>query len=192
MPEDGAAGGRASPVVSQASDEASAEGLRLAREAGDAYQRMVQYFLKNIAKGGCIREIDDYRIGVAVEAAEPLWMPCGENLALREPPTQANQHLEVVVTDRGDGRFIPELYVTATLDEHGKAIGSWHMPFLWHPTMYHYGANVTIPRSGTYRLRVSIARPLFSRHDKVNGRRYERPVVVDFGDLRLEAARESR
>ena len=60
------------------------------------------------------------------------------------------------------------------------------------PTMYHYGANVAIPRSGRYTLIVAIAAPTFARHDKVNGRRYERPVVVEFVDLHLATERESR
>ncbi len=173
------------------SDEASAEGLRLAREAGEAYQRMVAYFLREIADAGSTRDVGDYRIGVAVENAEPLWHACGSTLVLGAPPVTANQHLEVVVTDVADGRFIPELEVTATLLRgRGDPVGTWKLPFLWHPTMFHYGCNVAIPGSGTYALRVSIATPTFFRHDAVNGKRYAEPVVVEFTDLELSTGRE--
>lgn len=175
----------------QVSDEASAEGLRLAREAGEAYQRMVRYFIEKIAHCGRMQEAGDYRIGVAVEKAEPLWHPSGGKLVLAKPPLKANQHLEVVVTDAADGRFLPELDVTVTVLREGREIGSWDLPFLWHPTMYHYGRNVTIDGSGKHTLRVSIAPPTFHRHDEVNGKRYADPVVVEFADIDLEAARES-
>ena len=177
----------------RASDEASAEGLRLAREAGDAYQRMVRYFLEHIADNGATTTQGDYRIGIAVEKAEPLWRHCGGELTLDEPAKTANQHLEVIVTDAGDGRFIPELDIVATLfADDGSTVGAWDLPFLWHPTMFHYGRNVSIPRSGRYSVRLSIAMPTFARHDKVNGKRYEKPVLVEFADLRLEAGREAR
>jgi hypothetical protein len=175
------------------SDEASAEGLRLAEEAGKAYQRMVRYFIENIADDGRIEECGDYRVGVAVEKAEPLWRHRGGQLALQEPARTDNQHLEVIVTDRADGRFLPDLDVNLeVVADDGTSVGTWDLPFLWHPTMFHYGRNVSIPRSGRYTLKVSIARPAFARHDKVNGRRYENPVLVQFDRLNLAAGREAR
>lgn len=97
------------------SDEASAEGPRLADEAGKACERKVRYFIDNIAHAGRTAECGDYRVGIAIEKAEPLWYPCGDELALREPPKGANRHLEVIVTDRADGRFLPGLDVNVEL-----------------------------------------------------------------------------
>lgn len=174
----------------QVTDEASAEGLRLAREAGEAYQKMVHYFIEEIAHCGRVQDSGDFRVGVAVESAEPLWYPSGGQLVLGEPPVTANQHLEVVVTDAMDGRFVPQLAVAVTVLRQGREIGTWDLPFLWHPTMYHYGRNVTITGSGPHTLRVSIAAPTFHRHDKVNGRRYGEPVVVEFADIDLKTGRE--
>jgi hypothetical protein len=175
------------------SDEATREGLRLAREAGEAYQRMVSYFLENVADNGATMQVGDYRVGLALEGAEPLWYPQGDGLELAEPPQQANLHVEVVVTDKDDGRFIPELAVAVTLEaQDGSKVGTWDLPFLWHPTLYHYGRNVGIPHGGKYTVRVSIAAPTFSRHDKVNGRRYMEPVLAEFRDLEVRTKRESR
>jgi len=39
---------------------------------------------------------------------------------------------------------------------------------------------------------VNIAKPIFSRHDKVNGRRYTQPVVAEFRDLEVKTKREAR
>lgn len=131
----------------RASEEATREGLRLAREAGEAYQRSVSHFLEKVAENGATMQVGDYRVGVALEGAEPLWYPQGDGLELAEPPEQANLHLEVVVTDKDDGRFVPELDVAVTLQaEDGRKVGTWDLPFLWHPTMFHYGRNISRSR----------------------------------------------
>ncbi len=177
----------------RASEEATQEGLRLAREAGAAYQRMVSYFLEHVAENGSTRQVGDYRVGVAVEGAEPLWHLAGGDFALAEPPARSNLHVEVVVTDASDGRFIPELAVAVTfIDARGKEVGTWDLPFLWHPTMFHYGRNVAIPEAGKYTLRVDIAPPTFFRHDKANGKRYGTAVVAEFRDLEVKTQREAR
>lgn len=177
----------------RASEEATREGLRLAREAGEAYQRSVSHFLEKVAENGATMQVGDYRVGVALERAEPLWYPKGDGLELAERPEQANLHLEVVVTDKDDGRFVPELDVAVTLQaEDGRKVGTWDLPFLWHPTMFHYGRNISVPGGGKYHLRVNIAAPTFSRHDKVNGRRYTQPVLAEFRDLEVKTKRESR
>ncbi len=172
-------------------DEASRRGLELAREAGDAYHRMVEYFISEVATSGALQEADDYLVGVAVEEAEPLWHLLGGRLTLTEPAAGANAHLEVVVMDRADHRFVPGLMVQVVLSAaDGTAIGTYHLPMLWHPTMYHYGRSVHVPEDGEYRLAVSIEAPTFGRHDKVNGERYARPVTVTFDGIRIERGRK--
>src|SRR6266542_5903610 len=65
-----------------------------------------------------------------------------------------NAHIEVVVRDAADGRFIPGLTVYATLlDRAGTEIGTHQQPFLWHPWLYHYERNWRVPGDGTYTLR---------------------------------------
>jgi hypothetical protein len=174
----------------QTSDEATAMGLALARKAGEAYQEMLRYFVDHVAHCGRLVECGDYLVALAVEKSEPLWYPQGEQLELHEPPRRANQHLEVVVCDRADGRFIPALEVTVTLLKDGRETGTWDLPFLWHPTIYHYGRNVEVVTGGTHTARVSIARPGFPRHDKVNGRRYTQAVVLEVDGIDLQPARE--
>lgn len=175
----------------EVTDEASQQGLKLAKEAGDAYQRMVEYFVSNVATSGGKRRVGDYLVAVAAEEAEPLWHLLDGKLELKEPFQDANAHLEVVVADAADGRFIPELHVNVTLLKDGDEVGTYHLPFLWHPTMYHYGHSVHVPAAGTYTMRVAIAAPLFGRHDKTNGKRFGEPVAVDFDGIRIEPGRKT-
>lgn len=175
----------------QQTDEATQEGLRLARQAGDIYQQTVRYFIEHVAVSGAQQRAGDYQIAVAVEHAEPLYQLAGGELHLAEPFAAANAHLEVVVADGGDGRFVPGLHVIVTLlDDQHQEVGTYHLPFLWHPTMYHYGSNVHVPRAGQYTARVSIPAPAFPRHDKVNGKRYTAPVTVEFKDIHIEPGRK--
>jgi hypothetical protein len=85
-----------------------------------------------------------------------------------------------------DGRFIPGLTVYATLlDQNGNELGTHQQPFLWHPWLYHYGRNWQLPSDGPFTLRVRVDAPDFPRHDKINGKRFEQPVQVEFPDIRL-------
>jgi Fe2+ transport protein len=172
-------------------DEASRRGLDLAREAGDAYRRMVEYFITEVATSGALREADDYLVGVAVEEAEPLWHLLGGTLQLKAPPADANAHLEVVVMDRADHRFIPGLTIGVVLSRLGHEIGTYHLPMLWHPTMFHYGRSIHVPADGDYRMAVSIEAPTFGRHDKTNGERYASGVTVAFEPVRIERGRKT-
>jgi len=176
----------------EVTDEASQRGLELAKQAGDAYHRMVEYFVREVAHDGALQEVDDYLVGVAVEEAEPLWHLLGGKLTLTEPAEGANAHLEVVVMDRADHRFIPQLMVQVELSRQGgEQVGTYHLPLLWHPTMFHYGHSVHIPDDGTYTLTVHIEAPTFGRHDTTNGKRYEKPVSVTFEGIQMERGRKS-
>ena len=175
----------------QVTDEADARGLQLAKEAGDAYRRMVEHFVNDIATSGDIREVGDYLIGVATEQAEPLWHLLGGRLELKEPAPDLNAHLEVVVMDAADHRFIPELRVGVTLSRDGNELGTYHLPLLWHPTMFHYGRSVHVDNDADYRLTVSIEAPSFGRHDKTNGRRYADPVTATFDGIRIKPGRKT-
>jgi hypothetical protein len=175
----------------EVTDEASRRGLELAREEGDAYHRMVEYFINEVATSGALQEAGDYLVGVAVEEAEPLWHLMGGRLQLKEPPADANAHLEVVVMDRADHRFIPGLTVGVVLSRGEREIGTYHLPMLWHPTMFHYGFSVHVPADDDYTMAVSIEAPTFGRHDKTNGERYASGVTVTFDSIRIERGRKT-
>lgn len=173
----------------QPSDEATNRGLQLARQQGQAYQQALEYMSTQVAHGSK-KAAGEYIVGYAVEEAEGLYHFNYGQLEWEEP-RNANAHIEVAVCDAADGRFIPALTVYVTLiDANGREIGTHQQPFLWHPTLYHYGRNWQVPGDGDYRLRIRIEPPTFPRHDKTNGRRYTQPVEVEFSQVHIKAGRK--
>jgi len=168
------------------SEEGDRRGLELARGQGDAYRRTVEHMSRDIAQRGAIQLAGDYTIGYAVEKAEGMYRMRDGRLTWEEPDQGENLHVEVVVMDGADGRFLPGLEVTATMiDGGGREVGTHRQPFLWHPYLFHYGRNWALPAAGEYTLRVRVEAPGFPRHDKVNGRRYTEPAEVEFTGVRV-------
>lgn len=166
--------------------EATAEQLDLARAQGRAYGRALEYMTGTVAQDGREQRAGDYLVGYAVEKAEGMYAWVDGALVWRDPG-EANLHVEVAVRDAGDGRFVPGVRVLATLlDPQGTEVGTHEQPLLWHPMIYHYGRNWTVPSDGAYTLRVRIEPPTFMRHDEINGRRFVAPVEVEFRGVKVE------
>ena len=68
----------------------------------------------------------DYLIGYAVEDAEGLYHMRGNTLEWVEPQDE-NAHVEIVVRNAVDGRFVPNLTVYATLIDRAGTRGR-HAP----------------------------------------------------------------
>ncbi|MEZ5410028.1 MAG: iron transporter [Acidimicrobiales bacterium] len=168
-------------------DEASKRQLDAARRQGEAYGEAARLMMEEVAVDGGEQQAGDYLIGYAVEKAEGMHRWTGSGLEWVEPDDE-NLHLEVVVRDAADGRLVPGVRVEATLTApDGSELGPFDLPFLWHPMIDHYGRNVVVPGDGDYRLRVRVEPPTYSRHDKVNGRRFEAPVTAEFESVHVEA-----
>ncbi len=173
------------------SDEADTRQLDMARKEGDAYRHSLDYMANDVADSGAHKRAGDYVVAYAQERAEGMYRLAGEGVLEWTEPTDQNCHLEISVSDAGDGRFIPYLDIEAKLTaSDGRVIGPFTVPFLWHPGLYHYGRNIRVPGDGRYTLDVHIAPPDFMRHDKVNGRRYARSVDVRFTDVPINTGRE--
>lgn len=169
--------------------EATATQLDLARAQGEAYGRALKHMTDEVAADGGEQRAGDYLVGYAVEEAEGMYEWVDGGLVWREPG-EANLHVEVAVRDAGDGRFVPGLRVLATLvDPDGNDLGTHEQPLLWHPMIYHYGRNWTVPADGEYRLRVRIEPATFMRHDEVNGRRFVEAVDVEFEKVKVTRGR---
>lgn len=170
----------------QPSEEADERHLELAREEGEAYQRSLRHMIEDVAHTGAMSEEGDYVVGIAQEKAEGMYRLRDGDLEFVEPNAE-NCHLEVAVADAADGRFVPYLSVRATLTaDDGEEVGPAEMPFLWHPGLYHYGANLTVPGDGAYDVSVEVEPAAFGRHDRENGDRYGEPVEVVFEDVDVE------
>lgn len=178
-------------VTKTTSEEADQRHLTLAREEGEAYLRSFRHMAENVANSGDEQQAGDYVIGYAQEEAEGLYAPDEDgDLEWIEPQTE-NCHLAVAVGDAADGRFVPHLSVDATfVAPGGDEIGPVDLPFLWHPGLSHYGANVTVPGDGTYELRIRVDPASFHRHDEANGDRYADPVRVVFEDVDVKCGQQ--
>lgn len=183
---------RARRPPSRPSDEADRQQLRMAKREGKAYGTSLRYMVDEVADAGDTRRAGNYVVGFAQEKAEGMYhLHAPGHLMWMEPGKAENCHLEISVTDATDGRFIPYLDITALLvAADGTQVGPVKIPFVWHPGLYHYGKNLTVPGSGRYALHVRVEPPRFHRHDKVNGRRYADVVDVEFANVKIKTGRE--
>jgi hypothetical protein len=182
--------GDGTPPMDPNTSEATERQLQLAAEQGDAYRRALEYMTGTVAKGGGVTQAGDYLIGYAVEDAEGMYSFDGGELSWHNPEEE-NLHLEIAVCDAGDGRFVPTAAVTATLvTPSGVELGPYEQALVWHPMLYHYARNWTLPEDGDYTLRVHVEPPTFMRHDEINGRRFLDPVDVEFDGVKVERGAE--
>lgn len=172
------------------SDEGDRKGLELGRAQGDALTRTLRHMTDEIAHDGGEVQSGEYLIAYAVEEAEGMWVPAEGDLEWKEPEDE-NAHIEIAIRDAADGRLIPGLKVEATVvDGDGKEIGPHEMPLLWHPYLYHYGRNWTLPADGRYTLRVRFDPPTLARHDKKNGRRFLKGAEVIFENVTIRRGQD--
>jgi hypothetical protein len=167
------------------------EELRLAREQGEAVRRAFVYFAGKEGAEGLELSAGDYVVGCVVKPAEGLYCRRDSRLEWRTPEANENAHIDVSVRDGADGRFVSGLTVLATvIDGAGREIGTHRHPFVWHPSIYHYGRNWRLPGDGRYAIRVHIEPPDFPRRDRINGRRYADAVEVEFADVVVATGRK--
>lgn len=137
------------------------------------------------------KEVDDYIVSMACENAEGMYMFNNDDkLEWQIPGEEKNQHIEIVVQDKEDKRFIPSLEIHCKLSDENKQVAEFNIPFVWHPFLYHYGANITIPKEGMYSAEVTIKKPTFGRHDETYGKRYAKDVTVTLGPVSLKPGRK--
>lgn len=173
------------------SDEVDQKQLDMARREGDAFHQSLRYMAGEKADGGGLQRVGDYIVAFAQERAEGMWMAHGEGKLVWMEAKDENCHIEVVVSDAVDRRFLPGLDVEVSfLPERGKPIGPMKVPFVWHPGLYHYGRNLKLPGDGRYTIRIRIAAPKFMRHDKDLGRLYASTVTAEFKDVVIKTGRE--
>lgn len=170
----------------QPSDEVDENQIQQSRTEGDAYLTSVTYMATRVANDGGTTEAGDYVVGYAQEEAEGMYHLDGDGEFEFVEPDEENCHVEVVVADRGDGRFVPHCTVRARLERDGESVGPVEVPFVWHPGVYHYGTNIEVPGSGSYDLHVEVEPPQFHRHDEQNGDRYGETVEVTFDGIDVE------
>ena len=136
-------------------------------------------------------EVDDYIITVVSEEAEGTYQLKDGELKWHVPPKEFNTHMEILVRDKNDKRFIPGLDIKGKIfNEAKELVQEEKFPIFWHPFLNHYGANFKIPKAGKYTVEVHIPAPTFPRHDEIKGKRFGKDVRVTLGPISLEAGRK--
>lgn len=135
-------------------------------------------------------EIDDYIVTIASEEAEGTYQLSSDGLKWQMPEKPKNTHLEIIVRDKHDNRFIPGLQIHGKVMKDDQVIEEADFPFYWHPFLYHYGHNFHIDEEGEYHVEVHIPAPTFPRHDEIKGKRYPKDVTVKLGPIQLEQGRK--
>lgn len=157
-----------------------------AHAQGDAYKTAVHEMINTVAHDGGEKHAGEFIVAYATEKGEAIYHLENGGLRLEEPES-GQAHFEVSVRDAEDHRFVPGLDVTITVfGPDGAEVSTTRLPMLWHPWLYHYGANLDMPTDGDgYRLVVNVEAGTFGRHDKTNGRRYTNPVQVEFTNVKV-------
>lgn len=162
--------------------------IQLAEQQGKAFTEALDY-MKNM-DNHAEKSVEDYIISLASEEAEGTYQFKNGKLEWQVPDKNFNTHLEIVVRDKQDKRFIPGLKIKAKVfNEKDELVVEKDCPFLWHPFLYHYGAMFEIPKEGKYTVEVSFPAPDFHRHDEIKGKRYEKGVQVKI-PIEMETGRE--
>ena len=126
----------------------------------------------------------------AIEYAEAFWRfsPSGkfrytiENEALNAE----NAHLEIAPRDPRTGRYVPAARVTTETIGPGGGNPRQDTPQLWHSWLYHFGKNVRVPRSGKYRLDVTVTPTPVAHYERQTGDAWWDPVSVSFADAEIK------
>ncbi len=181
---------RTSPPMDPNSSEATAKQLDLARAQGASYRKALDFMVSEVAADGGHQVKGDYLVAYAIEEAEGMY-GLEDGKLVWHNPEGTNAHVEVAVCDAADGRFVPGLTVMASLvTPAGDVLGPHSQELVWHPMMYHYARNWTVPSDGAYTLRVHIEPAPFMRHDEINGLRFAEAVDVEFSDVKIERGSE--
>jgi hypothetical protein len=168
------------------SEEAKPHQHAFAQAQGKEYARAVTHMAETVAQLGGEVQAGEMIIGLAIEKAEGMYVMRDGEL-IWEEPGQDNAHLEVSARDATDQRFIPGLEVRVrVLDEAGGVAAQQTLPMLWHPWLYHYGANMALPEKDELTVEIEIEAPAFPRHDEKNGKRFADDVFVSFEGVALE------
>jgi hypothetical protein len=141
---------------------------------------------EEVAERGGKTTQGDWTVSYIVEAAEPWFEKRGAQTSFREPQKGETHHIEIIPTEAGTGRIIPDVPVTlSVIDSNGKVVQEQQLNF-YYSTFFHYANNFSVPEPGTYTLRAKLDPPPFNRHgEEKDGPALADGVTVEFDDVEL-------
>lgn len=105
--------------------------LALEKAQGVAYQAALE--LMKHMDNYVTAEVDDYIIHVVSEEAEGTYQFTEGGLQWHVPEASYNTHMEIVVQDKHDKRFVPELKINARILRDGQLVEERAFPFFCIP-----------------------------------------------------------
>ena len=157
----------------------------LARKQGDALINSMNLHLEELVH--TVKKIDDYIVTVAFEGAEGMYrVEKDGEIGWVKPGKFGAMHAQIIIQDRDDKRFVPNLDVSVRIfDNEGTVISEEEAPFMWHPFVFHYGLETVLPDEGEYIIEVKINTPTFPRHTKNHGKRYQTTVTARLDPIKV-------
>jgi hypothetical protein len=168
--------------------------LALSRKEGAAFASAIEAAIRRKGRSGYHQRAGDYDVALIVSPATGSWnMRDGKLVYLAPDSSAAIHHIDVTIRDGATGRSVPGLNVRVTLlNSRKREAGTFVLPFMWHPWMNHYGANVAVPASGRYTIRVRADAPAYRRYGAGALKQFNRALDVDVRNVRLASpVRES-
>jgi uncharacterized protein involved in high-affinity Fe2+ transport len=164
------------------------QAVAIARQEGTATDRPIAALLRGANTSGSQLSSGDYKVAVIVQPARGYWEARNGKLSYVDSNNNVGSvvHMDVIIRDATTGRLLPGLNVRATvLNSRKKEIGTYAMPFMWHPWMNHYGLDVAVPENGRYTIRVRADAPAFRRYGSTALRKFNRVIDAEFRNVRL-------
>lgn len=157
----------------------------LSKKLGDITNVCLNAFTEELVH--TVKKTHDYIVTVAFEVAEGKFVQQSDgDVDWETPEGFGNYHVEIIVQDRDDKRFVPYLDVHVRVyDADNNLVTESDAPFMWHPYLYHYGFDTPIPEEGRYTVEVQIKAPKFDRHHKSHGKRYVDDVTTRLSAVQL-------
>lgn len=113
--------------------------------------------LQAIAEAGDLHNVGGYRLGLIVEGPEPIWQWKDGKPELEAVPSDATNHVEVVLVDRESGQLVPRASIDLVLLATGTEVGRATLtPLL--SVFSHYGRTILVPK-GTTSVRIHVHPP---------------------------------
>ncbi|MEN6520944.1 MAG: hypothetical protein ABFD46_07320 [Armatimonadota bacterium] len=144
-----------------------------------------EMMMNSIKQSGGQSTVGDYQVAYMVNPPKGYYQTINGQLTWVPPAPGETQHIEVVVLDSLTGKPIPVSPTLDVIDQSGNTVQSKQLSYFWHPMADHYGANFSIPTSGSYSIRVHAPAPDILRHDRNLGDRFTVPIDVTFSNVQL-------
>ena len=169
-------------LVGCGGDASSAEADAVPAGVAEQYSVLAE----EVEERGGSTESGQWTVSYIVEAAEPWYEVHDGAEHFREPTSGETHHIEIIPTETGTGRIVPDVPITLeVVDADGEVVDEKRLNFL-HSTFFHYANNFEVPEEGAYTLRATLGAPTFLRHGEAG----ERPALaegttVEFEDVEL-------